>query len=697
MHCDGVFDCIDRSDEIGCTCGEKMSKIMPKLVGDGTRDCRDGSDEPDVCSDGEYRCSNPGVCLERERVCDTVDDCPNGEDERNCAILVNDDFIPVMSSGDLVKNSSGFLIIQSFGNWRPVCVSSFNEDIAKSVCSYMGYRSDAATFSLVSNSEASINILNDYYGGASCSYVTIRCEEQCGTRLNPRTEMSTPQVGVNPWDVMLMSDGNFICGGTLIHPSFVLTSRQCGLKVLRTVSRGHVHHTVLAGQGRNTPLGLSPRAQIRRVLKFKAIPDTNVAIGYVESAFVLNDYVAKICLPTTQMDLEGSHCQISGAWGLEYSFVLHGICKRESEKNFAYCSCSDPSITPHSLCKVNQHIGTKDPPTNTLGWSGALACPDNSGKYVSVGLYNTDDGSTPTSFYTLTAEVIRTGIPGIIESTLLEQAREPTLPVEDSCAHRCLVGNCVAAEAVCDGTWDCVDGSDEASCTAETPWPVCRREVGTGAQCTCPPGYGKCKNAMCLPMDLFCNNVDDCGDESDEGENCTSCVNRLRFESPSLVCDGSPDCGAGEDEAPDTCGCPDNSFRCNVISQDPTDSSNCTPIGQLCDGKKDCNSGKDEATDMCTALGSKFYVNQNDILEPKLNQNGYLKMRLQGKWYTYCHQDWNDTMSRTICTALGFSGLRISQQYMPFKVYDLGLAPGLPAGQEASSCKLVYIVCAIDS
>ena len=62
----------------------------------------------------------------------------------------------------------------------------------------------------------------------------------------------------------------------------------------------------------------------------------------------------------------------------------------------------------------------------------------------------------------------------------------------------------------------------------KTPWPVCRREVGAEGQCTCPPGYGKCKNAMCLPMDLFCNNVDDCGDESDEGENCTSCVNRLR-------------------------------------------------------------------------------------------------------------------------------------------------------------------------
>ena len=32
---------------------------------------------------------------------------------------------------------------------------------------------------------------------------------------------------------------------------------------------------------------------------------------------------------------------------------------------------------------------------------------------------------------------------------------------------------------------------------------------------------------------------------------------------------------------------------------------------------------------MVSIIFSKFYVNQNDILEPKLNQNGYLKMRLQ--------------------------------------------------------------------
>ena len=29
----------------------------------------------------------------------------------------------------------------------------------------------------------------------------------------------------------------------------------------------------------------------------------------------------------------------------------------------------------------------------------------------------------------------------------------------------------MAAEAVCDGTWDCVDGSDEASCIAEGARP----------------------------------------------------------------------------------------------------------------------------------------------------------------------------------------------------------------------------------
>ena len=56
--------------------------------------------------------------------------------------------------------------------------------------------------------------------------------------------------------------------------------------------RGHFYHTVLAGQLRRTPFGLSPHAQIRRLVKFKAIPQTNVAIG---NQFLMLIIITLVC------------------------------------------------------------------------------------------------------------------------------------------------------------------------------------------------------------------------------------------------------------------------------------------------------------------------------------------------------------------------------------------------------------------
>ena len=37
--------------------------------------------------------------------------------------------------------------------------------------------------------------------------------------------------------------------------------------------------TVIAGEGKVTPLGMSPYTQVRQLLKFKVLPKTQVVIG----------------------------------------------------------------------------------------------------------------------------------------------------------------------------------------------------------------------------------------------------------------------------------------------------------------------------------------------------------------------------------------------------------------------------------
>ncbi|XP_070509913.1 basement membrane-specific heparan sulfate proteoglycan core protein-like isoform X1 [Chironomus tepperi] len=138
--------------------------------------------------------------------------------------------------------------------------------------------------------------------------------------------------------------------------------------------------------------------------------------------------------------------------------------------------------------------------------------------------------------------------PGSTVSIMLEVERFNrsviTPPACGASQATCMNGDCIARNKICDGVFDCTDGSDENGCRSGR----------------CEPNEFQCSNRKCVLKTWRCDGENDCGDNSDE-DNCfqqsTSsgpcrydeyqCANRQCIPK-SFQCDSQSDCGDNSDE-----------------------------------------------------------------------------------------------------------------------------------------------------
>ncbi|KFM59829.1 Enteropeptidase, partial [Stegodyphus mimosarum] len=273
-----------------------------------------------------------------------------------------------------------------------------------------------------------------------------------------------------PWQVALYKEGDFQCGAVLISDTWLISAGHC---FYSTQTAYWTARLGLLRRGSELP---SPSEEIRRIEQIILHPHyedqgfiNDIALLKMDKPVMFSDYLRPVCLPTESEDAglwHGKQCSVVG-WGKLYEIGhtfpdslqevrLPVISTEECRKKIIFLTMYH--LTDNMFC-AGYERGGRDACLGDSG--GPLMCQRNDGRWLLLGVTSNGDGCG------------RPNRPGVYTKvtqylswirTILDK-QHTSIFFEDKCdGIRCKLGRCIPQYKVCDGRWDCSEGSDEDHC-----------------------------------------------------------------------------------------------------------------------------------------------------------------------------------------------------------------------------------------
>ncbi|XP_073505502.1 ovochymase-1 [Phyllobates terribilis] len=203
-----------------------------------------------------------------------------------------------------------------------------------------------------------------------------------------------------PWQVAIMYDGTFLCGGVIISPQWALTAAHC------QVSSDVSQYRLIAGI-HDQLLNESSR-QVRLVHVFAAhemfspiTRDFDLALIRLAEELIFNDFVRPVCLPSLEEPLEPSSLCVVTGWGRtredgQYSNRLQQLPVPILNNNICNSNYYPGAISDNMFCAGFPDSGGKDACQGDSG--GPLVCPRSDKSYVLYGIVSWGVGCARTKW-----------------------------------------------------------------------------------------------------------------------------------------------------------------------------------------------------------------------------------------------------------------------------------------------------------